>query len=893
MFKTEDRAQNQEHRQKPILEAKQIPTFLKEGKGGLPNNDPILVASAGSLSGLLNSPIPDTQSPPPVLLVLADPPTSADLAETIEVKFTPAIQAKAAELNHNPVKIYNWVRNNIEFVPTYGSIQGADMCLQTRQCNSFDTASLLIALLRSSGIHARYVYGTIELPIDKVKNWVGGFTDTNSALTFIASGGIPLKGITSGGKIISAQLEHAWVEAWIDMIPSLGAIHKQGDTWITLDASFKQYTYKPGIDFYADMAIGGEQYIHDYIYSNGINPETVYSPSQFYFKRFFDIYENKYADLWTWDIFGSDRIETSKLIESQDFEILFETLPYRMVIKGWINSVVPDAYRPKVNISLMPVDDTGYLLQFSSKVADIAWKEITLSFIPASDKDHALLQLYGNNIFSVPAYLLEMRPVLKVDGSAVITGNPVGLGTQIELMVENVDLSRNNIERDIITVGDYIAITMVSNSTEVSYVADKMAVLSKKVFASYGTGTVPDDLVGTFLYSIGVMYFHRLSFDEKIIAKNFQLAALRKAGRARITAEAEPEWIFGVPLRIVKGGISIDADRNLFSVSALDGNRAKEKDFMIVTGIGSSAWESRVFQILTGTPSISAATLLKEATVRNIPIYNVDSGKIDAIMPSLEVFEEVKQDIRNAVNAGKKVIVPKTNILYNGFNSVGYIIIDPATGSGAYMIVSGLAGGRVSSDPYDWSAFQTVFTRKAIVELARSLEGSPYVYGAEGYPDPKCGFDCSGFIHYLYVTVYGPGIWGTNPDGTYIRPSRDQLSQICTTKNWWHPYEDRLGADILFSNLREGTYHHTNIIDENIDYSWSAAGGPCFWPPWNTTLPGWDLPAECKPYATAYGYVPICKDSRVRRTRNEINPNDPTEKYLKDGHSAQICRPVP
>lgn len=68
-----------------------------------------------------------------MLLALADPPTDADLAETIEVKFTPAIQAKATELNHNPVKIYNWVRNNIEFVPTYGSIQGADYCLQEQK----------------------------------------------------------------------------------------------------------------------------------------------------------------------------------------------------------------------------------------------------------------------------------------------------------------------------------------------------------------------------------------------------------------------------------------------------------------------------------------------------------------------------------------------------------------------------------------------------------------------------------------------------------------------------------------------------------------------------------------------------------------------------------------
>ncbi len=66
---------------------------------------PILVASNGSLSGLLS---PNTLASASLraegeaisqtmLLAAANPPTSAELAETIEVKFTPAIQAKAQE----------------------------------------------------------------------------------------------------------------------------------------------------------------------------------------------------------------------------------------------------------------------------------------------------------------------------------------------------------------------------------------------------------------------------------------------------------------------------------------------------------------------------------------------------------------------------------------------------------------------------------------------------------------------------------------------------------------------------------------------------------------------------------------------------------------------------
>jgi len=206
-------------------------------------------------------------------IALADPPTDADLAETIEVQFTPEIRAKAEELGNNPVKIYNWVRNNIEFVPTYGSIQGANMCLQTKQCNAFDTASLLIVLLRASNIHARYVYGTIELLIEKVKNWVGGFTDSMEALRLLASAKIPTKGMTVGGEIKYVRLGHTWVETWVDMIPSQGAIHKQGDTWIPLDASFKQYNYTQGIDTKSAVPFDAQSFI-DQITSTATINET-------------------------------------------------------------------------------------------------------------------------------------------------------------------------------------------------------------------------------------------------------------------------------------------------------------------------------------------------------------------------------------------------------------------------------------------------------------------------------------------------------------------------------------------------------------------------------------------------------------------------------------------
>jgi len=148
------------------------------------------------------------------------------------------------------------------------------MVVQTKQCNDFDTASLLIALLRASGIHARYVYGTIELPIEKVKNWVGGFTDSMEALRLLASARIPVKGMVDGGAIKYMRKEHVWTEAWIDYIPSRGARHRagQGDTWIPLDASFKQYTYKEPMDFPQAVGFNAQTFVDEVLTGSTVDP---------------------------------------------------------------------------------------------------------------------------------------------------------------------------------------------------------------------------------------------------------------------------------------------------------------------------------------------------------------------------------------------------------------------------------------------------------------------------------------------------------------------------------------------------------------------------------------------------------------------------------------------
>jgi transglutaminase-like putative cysteine protease len=126
------------------------------------------------------------------------------------------------------------------------------MVLAKRSGNAFDIASLLIALLRSAGIESRYVYGTVQIPSEQVMNWVGGVKTPEVAQQILGQGGIPNTGLASGGKVVMIRLEHVWVEAWIKYHPERGIDHvggtSEGDSWVPLDASFKQYTYTERMD---------------------------------------------------------------------------------------------------------------------------------------------------------------------------------------------------------------------------------------------------------------------------------------------------------------------------------------------------------------------------------------------------------------------------------------------------------------------------------------------------------------------------------------------------------------------------------------------------------------------------------------------------------------------
>ena len=84
--------------------------------------------------------------------------------------------------------------------------------------------------------------------------------------------------------------------------------------------------------------------------------------------------------------------------------------------------------------------------------------------------------------------------------------------------------------------------------------------------------------------------------------------------------------------------------------------------------------------------AISAVKAIAIAQSEGQKIYTINKANAQTALAKLPIGGEVGSEIRNAVNAGKEVTVHEKSINKHGWKGFGYIVIDPETGAGAYLI---------------------------------------------------------------------------------------------------------------------------------------------------------------------------------------------------------------
>ena len=748
---------------------------------------PILVAANGPLTGLLSSnqePValpftdngfssginpavtsdltPNSELSAPnyqVAQATVTPPTADDLSETPEVQFTPEIQALATQLNHNPVKIYEWVRNNIEFVPTYGSIQGADMCFQTRQCNSIDTASLLLALLRTSNIPAHYVYGTIEVPIEKVMNWVGGFTDLRAAITLIASGGIPITGKLSGGKIVAVRMEHSWVETYIPYGNYRGAIMDDSiKTWIPMDGSFKQYTYTNGFDMTATVPFSQDAYLSQVQSQNAVH---------YYQSKIQEYLDANMPDTSIVDVKGY------RQITQETYHFLPSTLPYVTVAVLGKYSAVPGGMAATATFTLSN-PATGSNVSYSASTYDLAGKRVTVSYLPATSVDEALITSYGGFLYNVPAYMLNLVSVLKVEGAIQLTGEATTLGSEQNLAIQFSQPSGVNesINKKLIA-GAYYAVGMDLQGVNENVLGKRNYTLTTNVLSQTAGTLGNDDFIGEHLHILAMTYFLANDKIYKSGAKLYNTTVTRTLSEGITSFTLSVSYIFGISKTAMPSGVNMDVAMDRVIVVAKDGNASNETAYMNIAGLVSSYHEHDIFEKIDGFSSVSTVKALQTAAAIGLPIQHINATNINQMLPTIQVSSEIKADIQNAVNAGKEIAISQTNVQIDDWNGVGYIVKDPMTGAGSYMISGGLAGSdntkkqdgmqivEIHKDPNGWAKDNAdPQTRNTIATVAELEIGEKIAQAAVDlipqYPQPNAYNNvgtCVGVVRKAYMAA--------------------------------------------------------------------------------------------------------------------------------------------
>jgi len=658
---------------------------------------------------------------------LAGASDPAYLGESDEIVLTDDIRAKAEELNYDAVAIYHWVRNNVEYIPSWGSVQSAQLTLETLRGNSIDIASLTIALLRASQIPARYVHGTISVPANEFMNWAGGFEDVMAAGTYAASAGLPFQYITTGGTISHLYMEHVWVEAATDYYPSRGARNLNADSWVQFDPSYKQYEYVEGIDTMNIAGIDAEALLNDIIASAEINETlgsissmdtTVLETALFEAQSTLEGYiDTNMTDPTVLDVVGG------KKTIIQEFPTLPSSLPNEVLVEGARYDKIPQALQQKVIISMDSpnVYDYTALLTGSSSANSVSFpyakvnnERVTLSFRPATTADEETLASYlpDSNITdisqlpdSLPAYLINVVPELKVKGEVVLEGSSMRLGEEIDLSMQpyipGYGSLPNEVHRSV--AGSYLSLNVIAQSVSPEKLQDLEIKLenTKTILESGDEFQLSllsrEDIIGDMMYAGSLSYFAQLQGLTESSGYSANARGRVTAANGIFGYEPKVNYLFGLPQSISAGGIHLDIPIN-FVVRSLDNDNKKSADFAIQVGTIGSTLEHQVpeqmFNIDPANPveAISAVKAMQIANAQGQNIYQIDQHNISEVLPRLNLSSDIISEIQYEVSRGKIVTTHTDNVSVPGWTGAGYIIVDPLTGEGAYMISGGENG---------------------------------------------------------------------------------------------------------------------------------------------------------------------------------------------------------
>ncbi|MEK7552681.1 MAG: transglutaminase-like domain-containing protein, partial [Patescibacteria group bacterium] len=341
------------------------------------------------------------------------------LGEGDEIKFTPAIQNKADELNHDPLAMLNFVRNEVSHVPYFGSKKGAHATLLERAGNDMDKASLLVAMLRSSGVPARYRRADIKVNLRTMTDWLG-VDSPIAAARILSLEKIPYTLYTLNDEPYFFVVEHTYVEAHIPYGYSRGADPNDGGIaqWVPLEPSINAYYYERFIDVVEHLKGQGfitEEFFDRYLAGDYGDLEPLEA-----FKREVELSLTSARPEYYPDLTYTEAL-TRSYPKLQNLDFIPGSLPYKIVTVLGVDAYVPTPFRHSIRFTIKN-EQENVILDHRAYVSDLADNEILVTHDPATPEDQTIIDSFDTIYDVVPLALVEVKPTLKINGRVVALG---------------------------------------------------------------------------------------------------------------------------------------------------------------------------------------------------------------------------------------------------------------------------------------------------------------------------------------------------------------------------------------------------------------------------------------------------------------------------------------
>ncbi len=403
--------------------------------------------------------------------------------------------------------------------------------------------------------------------------------------------------------------------------------------------------------------------------------------------------EDKLED-WAEQITSTDEdVYTRKrIIRQEELTYIPASLQYIVEDESETFAQVDGKYKDTVSFTV------GEELLASYPASDLAGKNILLSYRPATSSDEEILNAYGS-VFNAPAHSVYMKPVLLVDGEVVSEGEEIyatTLGTKQDFrMVLHSGNSDTTVDNDV-TTGSMYAVTLDNQNispSELQNIYDETAALKDSVSED---NVYSEEYLGKLLSLAGKLYFAQVDITDIMAAEIYDVSSVRSLSEGITGYEVKTSSTYGLVTKLSYGSLYIDVDTDSHSVVSLNGEEDTPREYMMSTGMIGSLYESTVWEEITGEESVSTISILAKASEEDIDILLISGANLDTEIEKLNTDEATKQEVINAVNSGKVVTIPAKNITMGDWHGTGYIVTNPETGAGAYMISGGLNGGALT-----------------------------------------------------------------------------------------------------------------------------------------------------------------------------------------------------